>query len=53
MARLQRRFVVGQEYETRGGSKFTRRLKFAARLKLNGREYLVFQPVKKVSKSRP
>jgi hypothetical protein len=52
MARIQRRFVVGQEYETKGGSKFVRRLKFVARLKIDGQEHLVFRPVRKASKHR-
>jgi hypothetical protein len=51
--RLQRRFVVGQEYEAVGGSKLRRRLKFAARMKIGRVEYLVFAPVRKVSKHRP
>lgn len=46
MAKLQRRFVVGQEYETRGASKFTRRLKFVARFKVEGQEHLLFKPVR-------
>ena len=53
MAKLQRRFVIGQEYQTKGASKFTRRLKFVARLRIDGQEHLLFRPVRKVSKHRP
>jgi hypothetical protein len=52
MPKLQRQFVVNKQYVVTGSSKFTRRLKLAARLRLNGREYLLFQPVRKVDKVR-
>ncbi|HEV7487662.1 MAG TPA: hypothetical protein VGQ65_18490 [Thermoanaerobaculia bacterium] len=40
MPKIHRRFVVGQEYITKGASKFTRRLKFIARMKIDGQEHL-------------
>jgi hypothetical protein len=45
----QRRFVRGKIYEVKG-AKRDRRLKFRGHLKMGKREYLVFQPLKKISK---
>ncbi len=47
----QRRFVRGKIYEV-NGPKRDRRLKFRGRLKMGKREYLVFQPLRKISKFR-
>ena len=45
--------MIGQEYKTVGASKLTRRLEFVARMKIDGQEFLLFRPVRKVSKHRP
>lgn len=52
MAKLQRRFVVGSTYKVQGSSKFSRTLRFVARIKLDGKELLLFRPAKKISKFR-
>jgi hypothetical protein len=48
--KMQRRWVVGHEYSVHGSG--TRRLKLAGRAKINGRETLMFQPVRKARKHR-
>lgn len=49
--RLQRRWKIGNEYKLEGSG--VRRLKLVSRAKINGRETLMFQPVRKARKHRP
>ncbi|HVT97864.1 MAG TPA: hypothetical protein VHE33_10170 [Acidobacteriaceae bacterium] len=50
MAKRQRVFKGGAEYEVTGATKRKRRLVFINTVKIEGREYLLFRPVKKISK---
>jgi hypothetical protein len=52
MGKKQKQFQSGSEYLVKGPSGKTRRLKFFGRMKLNGREYLVFKPVRKARKRK-
>ena len=54
MARKRQRvFKSGREYEVTGASGKFRRLIFLNEFKLEGKEILVFRPVRKVKKLRP
>jgi hypothetical protein len=48
----QRVFKGGTEYEVTGPGGKTRRLKFLAEVKVEGKEMLLFRPIKKVKKVR-
>jgi hypothetical protein len=48
--RMQRRWKVGQEYKIEGSG--TRRVKLVGRMKVEGREMLMFRPVRKARKHR-
>jgi hypothetical protein len=50
MAKRQRVFKGGTEYEVTGPSKRKRRLLFITTVKIEKREYLLLRPVRKVSK---
>jgi hypothetical protein len=54
MAKMQRRFVQGKTYFVEGVSEKERKLKFFGSMKLgkNKQEYLIFRPLRKVSKFR-
>jgi hypothetical protein len=53
MARKRQRvFKGGAEYEVTGAGGKYRRLKFLAEVKVEGKEILLFRPVKKVKKLR-
>ena len=53
MAKRQRVFQGGKEYTVTGPTKRSRRLVFIASVKVDGRELLLFRPVKKISKRLP
>ena len=46
--RMQRRWKVGQEYRIEGSG--TRRVKLVGRMRVEGREMLMFRPVRKARK---
>jgi hypothetical protein len=48
--RMQRRWKTGQEYRLEGSG--TRRLKLIGRGKVEGREVLMFRPVRRARKQR-
>jgi hypothetical protein len=50
MAKIQRQYKAGTEYTVEGPSKRKRRLVFVGKFKLNGKETLMFQAVRKASK---
>lgn len=50
MAKRQRVFKGGAEYEITGATKRKRRLVFISNVKIEGREYLLFRPIKKINK---
>jgi hypothetical protein len=53
MAKKQRVFKGGVEYEVKGPTKKTRRLVFIDSVKVDGRELLLFRPIRKIKKLRP
>jgi hypothetical protein len=50
MAKRQRVFKGGSEYEVVGPAKLKRRLLFITTVKIEKKEYLLFRPVRKVNK---
>ena len=53
MGRMQRVYKRGADYYVEGVSERSRWLRFVGRAKIDGREHLIFRPVKKASKRRP
>jgi len=53
MAKRQRVFQGGKEYIVTGPTKRSRRLVFIDSVKVDGRELLLFRPVKKIPKRLP
>jgi hypothetical protein len=53
MAKRQRVFQGGKEYTVTGPTKRSRRLVFIDSVKVDGRELLLFRPVKKIPKRLP
>jgi hypothetical protein len=52
MAKRQRVFQGGKEYVVTGPTKKSRRLVFVVSVKVEGKELLLFRPVRKVKKHR-
>lgn len=52
LAKYQRVYKAGSDYYVEGVSERSRWLRFVGRAKIDGREYLVFRPVKKAAKLR-
>lgn len=50
MAKRQRVFKGGAEYEVSGPAKLKRRLVFITTVKIEKKEYLLFRPVRKINK---
>ena len=50
MTKKQRVFKGGAEYELTGPTKKKRRVVFVAKVKIDGREILMFRPVKAIRK---
>lgn len=53
MGKIQRVYKTGCDYWVEGVSERSRWLRFVGRAKINGREHLIFRPVKKAAKHRP
>lgn len=53
MAKRQRVFKGGSEYEVVGATKLKRRLVFVNNVKIENTEYLLFRPVRKIKKLKP
>jgi hypothetical protein len=53
MAKIQRVYKTGCDYYVEGVSERSRWLRFVGRAKIDGREHLIFRPVKKVAKLKP
>jgi hypothetical protein len=51
MAKLQRRFKIGAEYTVEGKALKKRRLQFANTIQIDGREHLLFRPVRAAKKA--
>lgn len=49
-ARLQKQFKTGSDYTVEGVTEKIRRVRFKARLEIDGVEYLLFQPVYSIPK---
>lgn len=50
MRKLQRRFRTGSKYSVEGASEHVRQLKFVGQAKVEGRDILMFRPVRKAKK---
>jgi hypothetical protein len=50
MAKIQRQYKTGAEYRVEGVSKSVRRLRFIGKARINGKEILMFRPVRVAGK---
>ncbi|MGK2962572.1 MAG: hypothetical protein ACSLFK_10565 [Gemmatimonadaceae bacterium] len=50
MAKLQRQYKTGADYKVEGVAKSVRILKFIGKGKIEGKEVLIFRPVRKAAK---
>jgi hypothetical protein len=53
MGKMQRQYKTGTDFWVEGASERGRWLRFVGRLKIAGREHLIFRPVKKAAKHKP
>lgn len=53
MAKIQRQFKKGATYKIEGPAKKVRQIKFEVSIKIGGKEYQLFRPVRKAKKQQP